>query len=124
MAASETRFPAVTVVSLLALISNLLLLCATGATIVGTSAKFEGVFADMGMALPALTVWLLQVPDEAYLTAIGAIFVALLVKEVAIRRPAIRLVINLVFFLLCLVLAGVYFLGLFLPMMQAIKSLQ
>jgi hypothetical protein len=112
------------VASLILLVTDVSLLCGLGAGIVAMSGSFRRLFMDLGAALPKLTAWLLLVPQAGYLAAIGLFGVALVVKEVAIRRPEIRLWINLAALLLIVLAAGLWTAAVILPMMQTFSALQ
>ena len=108
--------------SLILLTLNVLLLCSLAAGIVATSSRFRAVYEDLNAALPALTTWLLQIPPVVWLAPTGLLVVGLLVKEVAIARPAVRLWINVAFLLLSLALAATWALALCLPMVNLMQS--
>lgn len=86
--------------------------------------KFLEIFQDFDTQLPSLTIFLLQIPTAIYLAVYLLGMVALLVKEcIPQLHISIKLAVNLIVIVLCLIMAIVYFLGLQLPMVQLMESM-
>ena len=77
---------------------------------------------DFEIALPGLTVWLIKART---ITAVMSVLLALvmIVKEVVIRQPAPKLIINAVIFSLTMATVVVTIIGLFLPLVKLTESM-
>ncbi len=111
-------------ISLALLVTDCSLLCGLGAGMLALSGGLEGVYADMGVALPKLTILILAVPRPAYVAAVSLLGIALIGKEVAIRHLAVRLWVNLAVLVLLVIAAAVWVAGMVIPLMQITSSLQ
>ena len=121
---ADSRNAACRAVSLVLLVVNVLLTCGVGVALVTASRNFRSLFADLAVALPAATAWLLAVPPAAYLAGIFLLGVGLVVKEAAIRRPVVRLWINIAALLLLLALTGVWTAAVLVPLLNAMAAVQ
>ena len=121
---ADSRNAACRAVSLVLLVVNVLLTCGVGVALVTASRNFRSLFADLAVALAAATAWLLAVPPAAYLAGIFLLGVGLVVKEAAIRRPVVRLWINIAALLLLLALTGVWTAAVLVPLLNAMAAVQ
>ncbi|HUS90729.1 MAG TPA: hypothetical protein VM695_02725 [Phycisphaerae bacterium] len=122
--ADDSRLSAISVFSLVAMTADLLLLGSVGMVVSYMSPRLQTVLLDTGAALPALTLWLLQVPHSAWLAGAWLLALGLVLKELLVRPAWVRLAANLALLLLLAAATAVYFLCLVIPMMQLITSLQ
>jgi hypothetical protein len=119
----DNRNLALSVLSVIVLLMDVGALLGMAIMFPMTADRFRRVFADMGHALPGLTVFFLGIPAVVYPLVFGGLAVALVVKEFLLR-PAAKLGINIVVLPLALLTAGAYFASLFLPMMQVLQAVQ
>ncbi|MBX2850954.1 MAG: hypothetical protein KTR15_04315 [Phycisphaeraceae bacterium] len=86
--------------------------------------RFIEIFQDFDTQLPALTIFLVGSPALVFLAVYGLGIVALIAKEcIPPLHGSIKLGLNLLVIVLCLVMYVVYFLGLQLPMFQLMDSM-
>jgi hypothetical protein len=112
------------VLSAVVLAADLAVLAAATVAALFVVPRFRRVFAEMGAELPRLTRLHLSTPLAAHLGLLALLAAGLIAKEVLVRRPNIRLLINVLVLVFLLLAAGVYVLALFLPMVQMVQAMQ
>jgi hypothetical protein len=84
--------------------------------------SFRRVFADMGVALPLLTTFVLAIPPIVYVVLSILLAMALIVKEFLVR-PVIRLVINIVALPPIVFTAIALIMALVLPLLRTMQAM-
>ncbi len=80
-------------------------------------------YGDLDADLPDITLAVLNMSSLAYAGVVGFVACALLLKELLIKKAAVKIIINVVFLLLVLVQVGVIVVALFLPMLKLMQSM-
>ena len=111
-------------------LTSIWLLCITEVALVAglvvglyVPAQVVQAYDDFDAELPGITMAVLNLGSTACALVIGVIALALLVKELLIKKPAVKLVINVIFLVLALVQVGVFVVAMFLPMLNLMQSM-
>jgi hypothetical protein len=86
--------------------------------------RFQGIFKDFDVQLPAYTALLLSIPGKVYVVTAACIGIILMVKEITISNQSIKLGINMVSGVALLAFAVLFHLALLLPWMSLMQNLR
>ena len=86
--------------------------------------RFIEVFQDFDTQLPSLTIRLISIPTTIYLAVYGLGIVGLIAKDcIPQLHVGIKIALNLIVILLCIVMYFAYLYGLYLPMITMMESM-
>jgi biopolymer transport protein ExbD/predicted Ser/Thr protein kinase len=84
--------------------------------VLATQDTFVGLFSEIDVALPGLTLLVIAVPSWVYVLAFGSLLLVLVAKEFAVRSKAITLGLNSFTLALGLGFLGIYTTAVLLPL--------
>lgn len=86
------------------------------------SAKFQAIFKELNVQLPQATQLFLSIPSTVYLIIFFSVVLALIVKEIALKRKPVTFAINMAALVIVIMYCVLYVTALFLPLIQIIQS--
>jgi hypothetical protein len=88
------------------------------------SARFQAIFKELNVQLPQATQLFLSIPSTVYLIIFFSVILALILKEIAIKRKPVTFAINMAALVIGIVYCVLYVTALFLPLIQIIQSVE
>jgi len=120
---AKARSPAATV-SVVLLAVDLFLIALLAASVGLGLGRLRAFLADLSVQLPALTQQILSLPVGAHLGFLALLAVGLVVKELLIPLPRLRLAVNLAMLFLTILMGLVCGVALLLPLLSLMQPLQ
>jgi len=119
---AKPKRKAIGIVSILLTVLNVAGLVIIGPVIAFMNGQFVPVFKDMGVQLPLLTQWVLDIPWLWYSVVGLVVAIALIVAEYVMKNKKLTSGINIAVGVLVLIWLLIYCAAMILPMLSIVNS--